>query len=86
MKPWVTFFGMPCPTCLWQRSLLTWGRACPGLLSSIEYRENEASRAVREDEMEPLNWAVSCAKKATALELYRGRAGFDKQGSCLMPS
>ena len=55
-----------------------------GLLSSIEYREKQLGRAVREDEMEPLNWAaLQAAKKATALELYRGRAGFDKAGQLL---
>ena len=55
-----------------------------GLLSSIEYREKQLGRAVREDEMEPLNWAaLQAAKKATALELYRGRAGFDKAGQLI---
>lgn len=55
-----------------------------GLLSAIDYREKQLGRAVREDEMEPLNWAaLQAAKKATALELYRGRAGFDKAGQLI---
>ena len=52
-----------------------------GLLSAIDYREKQLGRAVREDELEPLNWAaLQGAKKASALDLYRGRAGFDKAG------
>ena len=55
-----------------------------GLLSAIEYREKQLGRAVREDEMEPLNWAaLQAAKKASALDLYRGRAGFDKAGQLI---
>ena len=55
-----------------------------GLLSAIEYREKQLGRSVHEDEMEPLNWAaLQAAKKATALELYRGRAGFDKAGQLI---
>lgn len=55
-----------------------------GLLSAIEYREKQLGRAAREDELEPLNWAaLQAAKKATALELYRGRAGFDKAGQLI---
>ena len=52
-----------------------------GMLSTIDYREKQLGRAVREDEMEPLDWAaLQAAKKATALDLFRGRAGFDKAG------
>lgn len=55
-----------------------------GLLSAIEYREKQLGRSVHEDEMEPLNWAaLQAAKKATALDLYRGRAGFDKAGQLI---
>ncbi|WP_120966839.1 amidase [Comamonas sp. lk] len=55
-----------------------------GLLNAIENREKQLGRAVREDEMEPLDWAMlQVAKKASALELYRARAGFDKAGQLL---
>ena len=52
-----------------------------GLLSNVEYREKQLGRAVREDEMEPLDWAMlQSAKKAGALDLFRARAAFDKAG------
>ena len=55
-----------------------------GLLNTIEYREKQLGRAVREDEMEPLNWAaLQAAKKTTSLQLYKARAGFDKAGQLL---
>jgi amidase/aspartyl-tRNA(Asn)/glutamyl-tRNA(Gln) amidotransferase subunit A len=55
-----------------------------GLLNTIEYREKQLGRAVREDEMEPLNWAtLLAARKTTALQLYKARAGFDKAGQLL---
>ncbi|SDL90565.1 amidase/aspartyl-tRNA(Asn)/glutamyl-tRNA(Gln) amidotransferase subunit A [Oryzisolibacter propanilivorax] len=55
-----------------------------GLLSAVQYREKQLGRAVREDEMEPLNWlALQGARKASALDLYRGRAGFDRAGQLL---
>jgi amidase len=55
-----------------------------GLLSAIEQREKQLGRAVREDEMEPLNWAtLQAAKKTTSLQLYKARAGFDKAGQLL---
>lgn len=55
-----------------------------GLLQAIEKREKQLGRAVREDELEPLDWAMlQAAKKASALELYRARAGFDKAGQLL---
>lgn len=55
-----------------------------GMLNAIEYREKQLGRAVREDEMEPLNWAtLQAAKKTTAQQLYKARAGFDKAGQLL---
>ena len=55
-----------------------------GMLSGVEYREKQLGRAAREDEFEPLNWAaLQAAKKASALELFRGRAGFDKAGQLI---
>ncbi len=33
-----------------------------GLLSAIDYREKQLGRAVREDELEPLNWAAGREK------------------------
>ena len=55
-----------------------------GMLSAVEYREKQLARAAREDEFEPLNWAaLQAAKKASALDLFRGRAGFDKAGQLI---
>lgn len=55
-----------------------------GLQSAIARREQQLGRAVREDELEPLNWAaLQSAKKATAQQLYQARAGFDKAGQLL---
>ncbi|MEG0052702.1 MAG: amidase [Comamonas sp.] len=55
-----------------------------GMLNAVSYREKQLGRAVREDEMEPLNWAaLQMAKKGTALDLYRARAGFDTAGRLL---
>ena len=55
-----------------------------GMLSAVEYREKQLGRAAREDEFEPLNWAaLQAAKKASALDLFRGRAGFDKAGQLI---
>lgn len=51
------------------------------MLHTIERREKLLGRAVREDEMEPLDWAtLQQAKKATAQQLYAARLGFDKAG------
>lgn len=55
-----------------------------GMLYTIERREKLLGRAVREDEMEPLDWAaLQQAKKATAQQLYAARLGFDKAGQLI---
>lgn len=55
-----------------------------GLLHAIAGREKQLGRPVREDELEPLNWAaLQAAGKTSALQLYRGRAGFDLAGQLL---
>lgn len=55
-----------------------------GMQSTIEQREKLLGRLVREEDMEPLNWAtLQAAKKSTALQLYKARAGFDKAGQLL---
>ena len=55
-----------------------------GMLYTIERREKLLGRAVREDEMEPLDWAaLQSAKKATAQQLYTARLGFDKAGQLI---
>ena len=55
-----------------------------GMLSAVEQREKLLGRAVREDEMEPLDWAaLQSARKAGALDLFRARAGFDRAGQLL---
>ncbi|GAB1387621.1 amidase [Melaminivora sp.] len=54
------------------------------LLHTITRREQQLGRAVREDEMEPLDWAtLQQAKKATAQQLYAARLGFDKAGQLI---
>ncbi|MBS0292633.1 MAG: amidase [Proteobacteria bacterium] len=54
------------------------------MLYTIERREKLLGRAVREDEMEPLDWAtLQQAKKATAQQLYAARLGFDKAGQLI---
>jgi len=54
------------------------------MLHTIEQREKLLGRPVREDEMEPLDWAtLQQAKKATAQQLYAARLGFDKAGQII---
>lgn len=55
-----------------------------GLLAAVEAREKLLGRTVREDELEPLNWAaLQAARRFTALDLFRARAGFDKAGQLI---
>ncbi|MBS0469410.1 MAG: amidase [Proteobacteria bacterium] len=50
-----------------------------GMLYTVSQREKQLGRAVREDEMEPLDWAtLQQARKATAQQLYAARLGFDR--------
>ena len=54
------------------------------MLHTVERREKQLGRAVREDEMEPLDWAaLQQARKATAQQLYAARLGFDKAGQLI---
>ncbi|WP_050872781.1 amidase [Comamonas testosteroni] len=55
-----------------------------GLLAAVEAREKLLGRTAREDELEPLNWAaLQAARRLTALDLFRARAGFDKAGQLI---
>lgn len=55
-----------------------------GMLYTVERREKLLGRAVREDEMEPLDWAaLQQARKATAQQLYAARLGFDRAGQLI---
>lgn len=55
-----------------------------GLRSAVEAREKQLGRSVREDELEPLDWAaLQASKKASAVDLFRARAGFDRAGQLL---
>lgn len=55
-----------------------------GMLYTVSQREKLLGRAVREDEMEPLDWAtLEQARKATAQQLYQARLGFDKAGQII---
>lgn len=52
-----------------------------GLLVSVQAREKQLGRAVREDELEPVNWRnLQKAKAYTAAQLYGARAIFDQGG------
>jgi amidase/aspartyl-tRNA(Asn)/glutamyl-tRNA(Gln) amidotransferase subunit A len=49
------------------------------MLHTISQREKLLGRSVREDEMEPLDWAaLQQARQATAQQLYAARLGFDR--------
>lgn len=55
-----------------------------GLLTAVQAREKQLQRPIRQDELEPLVWAMyQGATKASALELYQARAGFDRAGQLL---
>ncbi|HQR05164.1 MAG TPA: amidase, partial [Rhodocyclaceae bacterium] len=55
-----------------------------GTLVLIRAREKALGRAVREDELEPLNWlAFQQAQHYTAAQLYQARAIFDQAGRIL---
>lgn len=55
-----------------------------GFRNAVEAREKQLGRAVREDELEPLDWAaLQASKKASAVDLFRARSGFDKAGQLL---
>lgn len=54
------------------------------MLHTIAQREQLLGRNVREDEMEPLDWAaLQQARMATAQQLYAARLGFDKAGQLI---
>lgn len=54
------------------------------LLYAVEGRAKQLGRSVRQEELEPLNWAaLQAAGQSNALALFRSRAGFDKAGQLL---
>ncbi|MBF5007479.1 amidase [Diaphorobacter caeni] len=55
-----------------------------GLLVAMQAREKQLGRAAREDEFEPIDWAMlQSAKNASAAQLFAARAGFDRAGQLL---
>jgi Asp-tRNA(Asn)/Glu-tRNA(Gln) amidotransferase A subunit family amidase len=55
-----------------------------GMLTSVQAREKLLGRAVREDEMEPINWrSLQLAKGYSAEQVFRARAAFDQAGRIL---
>ncbi|WP_240939450.1 amidase [Diaphorobacter sp. HDW4A] len=55
-----------------------------GMLVAVQAREKQLGRVAREDEFEPLDWAMlQSAKSATAAQLFLARSGFDRAGQLL---
>lgn len=55
-----------------------------GMLHTIQQREKQLGRAVREDEVEPLNWrTLELSKRYTGEQLFAARAAFDQGGRLL---
>lgn len=52
-----------------------------GMAYTLSQREQALGRAVREDELEPLNWrSLQASKQLSAAQLYAARAHFDHAG------
>jgi Asp-tRNA(Asn)/Glu-tRNA(Gln) amidotransferase A subunit family amidase len=55
-----------------------------GMLTTVQAREKALGRAVREDELEPLNWrSLQLAKGYTAEQVFAARSVFDQAGRLL---